>query len=77
MGISFSICVEDKLAIRWALDALTARQRVIIERYYWQGQKDQEIADALGVNQSSVYRERKAGEKKIAAICIKTPARCA
>lgn len=57
--------------LRPALDALTERQRYIIQRVYWEGATRQEIADEFGISHqavsSSLAKAMKTLRQKIAA----------
>ena len=46
-------------------DRLTKRERKVINLYYLQGYKDEEIAKIYGVCQQSVNESRKKGIKKL------------
>ena len=46
-------------------DRLTKKERNIINLYYLQGYKDEEIARLYGINRQNVNRQRKRGISKL------------
>lgn len=56
--------LEDRDELRWALEQLPARERIIIVLRYFQEMSQQEVADRLGISQMHVSRlQRRALEQ--------------
>ena len=53
------------LSIRQALDHLPQRERKIIERRFFQGRTQMEVADEIGISQAQVSRLEKAALKQM------------
>lgn len=46
--------------LRGAIGALSAEQRRLIEQLFWENRTETEVADAMGINQSTINRRKQA-----------------
>ncbi|SFF92746.1 RNA polymerase sigma-B factor [Desulfotomaculum arcticum] len=53
---SFTLPIEDRIALKIAMEKLSKMQRKVIEALFYQGMTQTETAEALGVNQRKVSR---------------------
>lgn len=51
--------------IRYALSQLSERERLVIERVFWDGRGEREVARELGISQQMVSKIKKQALKKL------------
>ncbi|MDW8028187.1 MAG: sigma-70 family RNA polymerase sigma factor [Armatimonadota bacterium] len=51
--------------LRWALSQLSQKERLVIERLYWDGWTEAEIAQGLGISQQAVSKIKGQALKKL------------
>ncbi|MDO4281216.1 MAG: RNA polymerase sigma factor [Peptococcaceae bacterium] len=62
------MAASDRLALRWALDALATEQREVIILYYYQGLKQREIAKVLDIGLPLVKYRLRQGRAQLARL---------
>jgi RNA polymerase sigma factor (sigma-70 family) len=64
---------SDHLALRLALRQLSARQRLVVLRSYWEDQHAEPIARELGISARAVRALRQRAERRLAALLAPEP----
>lgn len=63
---------ESESEVVGLMDVLSVRERVIVEGYYFEGYKDHELAERLGVSKQTVHLDRNKALEKMREKALRT-----
>lgn len=61
----FSTDVDELIDLQLALEALDPEPREVLERHYWDGLTDEQLAEELDVHRTTITRKREAAEQEL------------
>jgi len=69
-GISANFTDGQKLLLRFGFSKLTQKQKEVIEKIYFKGKSDTEIAEELHITRVAVTKHHQLALKKLRKICL-------